>query len=154
MLRSEFSCLVDTPIWRHVEFYLTLRSWEEKSFRFLLKFMFKHEISFSKLPCTCKVTQLWVQVPCGKQKNNTELRVLPCQVGRSGNLTFSRIRSTHLPQSSPPHRPQQIIQRKPFIVRLWEDFDRVSLVETHTRRTLMIGGQVYTVRFSYIQEQA
>lgn len=44
---------------------------------------------------------------------------------------FSCIRSTHLPQSSLPHRPQQIIQRKPFNVRLLEDFDYVSLVETH-----------------------
>lgn len=73
------------------------------------------------------MTRLRVQVPCGKQKNDTELRVLPRQFGRSGNRTFSRIRSTHLPRSSLPHRPQQNIPQKPFSVRPGEDFDCVSL---------------------------
>lgn len=53
---------------------------------------------------------------------------------RSGNITFSRIIPTHLPQSSPPHRPQLVILTKTFNIRLGEDFDRVSPVETRLYR--------------------
>lgn len=81
-------------------------------------------------PATIEVTQLGAQVAGGKQEKDMQLRLMLHLAVRSGNITYSRIRSTHLPKSSPSHRPQLVILSKIFNVRLGEDFDCVSLVET------------------------